>query len=350
MDDLTHRFAALLRAELAPNTGLHAKQLAARLGHSRQWIVKILAGEIAIKLRDAVAIAEELPDGAAFLAKLLPAAPAAGLSWHWATRDGAVRRASLGLCAAVRGHLDIPERWPGDLISYAMRNLGWASIEIAGRLVTVEYDDRGFSVAAARAAARWLDDNAGAIDHVRRRVRLVSRTVERMDDDPRAAASTMIRAAELISAGRRAPWRIERLSLDAVPEFKALIRAWHEEPTAIVSAVAALGRLPDCSILRVKEGEVETVEIGSRVAFENKAELVGRNVLDRADITYGEVVHAHMIEAATENAPTVHRLDGVIFGQPWSYLRAALPARAKGIVLSAPIHLPCEDFVAGGLP
>lgn len=359
MMDLRTRVAGALRSRLAPNTGVHTKQLAHGIGRSTEAIRQWLNAETAIKAEDLAAVARFFGDPR-FLGEvygdLLPgasrrqqptiAAPSRDL-FLWFTSKGVTHDAPAGHADFARRALNLSIHVAGDIELYVRRNLGWISLEWRrdGR-ASVRYDDRGIDVNAARAASAWLVQRINSIESVRRVVTIGDQSADLGESEPQHASEAIMRAAEIARTPQRVSWRVDRLPLDAVAAFQPYLEAYAEAPGQIIESVARMGTLALCSLLRVRGNDVETISIGSHVPVPHGAEFIGRNVLARADSAYGEVLHQHMIEATT-GGPTAYWLRGSIYARPVSYNRLAMYAGDEsGLVVSVPILRPSEEALA----
>lgn len=342
---LRPRVASALRTRLAPNTGVHRKQLADGIGRSQETIRQWLDEQSSIKAEDLYETAKFLKDPT-LISEIYGDLSGPSPRILWFTHDGTELPAHAGLAEAARRHLKLPIHTPGDTAAYVMRNLGWVGIEKqADKTITLSYDDRGIVLASAKAACDWLLSRAAEVEGVTRSVRVSGRLLERQERDAEVAALTLMRAAEIASTPRRLPWRVERLHPESVPEIAPIAKAHREAPQRVVEAVARLGLMPSCSLLRVSGTDVENLEVGSSVDIPGKTEFVGRHVLDRADMAYGELVRDHMLQACEE--PTVHWLRGSIFGTPVSYIRGAFYSGPEsGVVVSSPVLRPSEEALS----
>lgn len=352
MADVRERIADALRRRLYPNSGVHLKQLAHAVGRSGEAVRQWAAGEASIKAEDLYEVARFLDDPALIaevfgelgLSVEADGVPQRGQRCVWFTHKG-THEAPAGHADFARRFLGLPLTVSGDASVYAMRNCGWAAVELRqDRRAVLAYDDRGILPGPAAGARDWLLARAPIIEAVRRRVLVGQRWIEAGEKDAELSAAAVWRAAEIARSPHRVPWRVERLALDAVPEFMPLLRAYNEAPARIVEAAAAMGELPKCSLLRVSGGAVESLSIGSAVDLP-RGELVGGNILARADSAYAAVLHQHMTDAT--DGPSIHWLRGSILGTPRSYIRAAFYAGPEtGLVLTRSIVRPSSEALA----
>lgn len=353
MNEPRDRIASALRRRLYPNSAVHLKQLADAVGRSGEAVRQWAAGEASIKASDLYEVARFLNDPtliAEIFGEVGLADDAAALARHgrrcvWFTHRGA-HDAPAGHAEFARRFLALPATVSGDAATYALRNCGWAAVEMhQDRRAVLAYDDRGIIPSVAGLARDWLLARAPIIACVHRRVLVGHRWIEAGQRDAEVSAAAVWRAAEIARSPHRVPWRVERLALDAVPEFVPLMRAYGEAPARFVEAAAAMGELPKCSLLRVSDGgTVESLSIGSAVDLPRR-ELVGGNILARPDSAYAAVLHHQMLDAT--DGPSVHWLRGSILGAPRSYIRAAFYAGPEtGLIVTRSIVRPSEEALA----
>lgn len=64
---------------------------------------------------------------------------------------------------------------------------------------------------------------------------------------------------------------------------------------------------------------------GSGVTNPDRVDMTGRTTMDYADREFATMVTAHLSEVVKNRTPTCYRIGGDLNGQPYEYIRIALP-------------------------
>jgi hypothetical protein len=214
-------------------------------------------------------------------------------------------------------------------LAYVMRNLGWIAITLrADRMVTLAYSDLAVDPAAARCTRDWLVAQRDGIASVRRHVEIDGQWIEAAHPNLASASA----ALEVLPAMRpRRPdfkWSIERLPLEAIRSkpvgtMLAASRLTKREPGRLSRIASQLGLLDTSAVFRVEGDSVTTLWTGPRLGVDGPS-VMGRNVRERADLRYAEMVRLHTLGAVEEPDGTYHHNIVSIDGRGYDYVRLAL--------------------------
>jgi hypothetical protein len=320
MDTMRSRLSAALRARLAPNTGIHVKQLAGAIGRSGEAVRQWLAGEAAIKAEDLAAVAEFFGEPS-FLMEVFGdlAVSATRETRLWFTDRGICHEASGGHGDLVRRHLSLPGHIAGDVAIYAMRNLGWVELTAAAASARLRYHAKGIKPGAAAAARSWLLERNQRIASVSRAAFVGIEWVEASGLAVAAVAGELALAA----AAPRSR-KVERRTLDGLPpRLGAVYRAWRGSQANVLDVAAGVGLGARVNIFTADDGgNVHCRWIGPEVRALPR-ECVGANVLGWSDPIYGAELRCSILEAR-EEAATFTELQIPMFGETVRFDRLAL--------------------------
>jgi hypothetical protein len=315
---LPHRLDAALASRLYPIGQIGAKQLCWKIGISDDTLRRYRHGETRIPadvIMGMVGFFRDLGDNA-FAAEVLGI-----VSQWWVTAKGEIVSTSdLDICARThQGLLGVA----GDAMAAARRNLGWVSVILTDGVAAVEYHERGISPVAVESLRKLLKSAVA----VRRIIDCGDRTVSVGPELTGDAVRALEFAVSFAVLPQPHPWAVERLPMDGVAHATAQQLAALAASTGdLIADADKAGILPECSILRADGDDVISLQIGGSIPWSPsfKAQLSNRNVMSRADIRYGEMIRAHVLQAKGEG-PTYHRLKGSVNGQLVSYRRPIFP-------------------------
>ncbi len=351
------RFADAIRRRLAPNTGLHAKQLAGAIGVSDDTLVRWSRGQTRITAEALGALAEFFrkrgdqrflteiygdlvptsgPDLTQLRAIILDATQRLALAdampsdlCYWVTDDGAMHQAPAGHREFVRRFLGFPAHLDDDCSIYAMRTLGWISVAVKANKTNavIRYARDGVDPLAAARLCEFLHSEAKrGLETTQRFVDIERHWVATSVTDPGTAADALAQAARIASSGAR--WDVTRHPLETVsrPVFAELLRAYsNAEP--LWAAASRLGITASCSALRVEDGNVTSLMVGHGLGLKPE-QRVGRNVMEWANTGYAKVVRDRSM--AAREMPVYHHNDIPIDGMRCRYETLAFPDGEPG--------------------
>ena len=268
------------------------------------------------------------------------AGEAVGDRWFWSTNVGDIEHAPAGHAEFARRNLGLSKQNPTDQAAYVMRNLGWVAITLgADRSVTLAYNDLAVDSVAATRAYEWLLSEQSAITSVQRRVEVDERWIEATHPN---VASALAALEILPSMGRRRrefKWRTERLSLDHIKSKRigsllGATRLTGRQPGRLPHVAARLGLLDFSGLFRVEGDNVTTLWVGSRLGVDGPT-VMGKNLRERADLRYAEMVRLHVLGAVEEPEGTYYHNVVSMDGRGYEYVRLALadPADRNGVQL-----------------
>ena len=261
------------------------------------------------------------------MAKL--AGEAMGDRWFWATNVGDVEHAPAGHAEYARRSLGLSKLNPADQAAYVMRNLGWIAITLrADRTVVLAYNDLAVDSIAATRAYEWLLSEQGAITSVQRRVEVDGRWIEATHPSVASAIAALEVLPSMGPRRRDFKWRTERLPLDDIKSKRigsllAAIRLTRRQPGRLPQIAARLGLLDSSALLRVEGDNVTALWVGSRLGVDGPT-VMGKNLRERADLRYAEMVRLHALGAVEEPDGTYYHNVVSIDGRGYEYLRLAL--------------------------
>jgi len=272
------------------------------------------------------------------LAKL--AGEAVGDRWFWATDVGDIEHAPAGHAEYARRSLGLSKYNPADQAVYVMRNLGWIAITLgADRSVTLAYNDLAVDGAAATRAYEWLLAEQHAGTSVRRRVEVDERWIEATHPNVASALAALEILPHMGPRRRDFKWRTERLSLDHIKSKRigsllGASRGAQARPGRLPQVAARLGLLDFSGLFRVEGDNVTTLWAGSHLGIYGAGPTVmGKNLRERADLRYAEMVRLHVLGAVEEPDGTYFHNVVSIDGRGYEYVRLALadPADRNGV-------------------
>src|SRR5262249_20430827 len=79
------------------------------------------------------------------------------------------------------------------------------------------------------------------------------------------------------------------------------------------------GLLPTSSILTVRGSSVTNDFLGQAIVGLDRADIVGKNVMNRRDPSYGAFVHKEIVAALHE--PSLSEIEGTVYRRPLHYER-----------------------------
>jgi hypothetical protein len=272
------------------------------------------------------------------LAKL--AGEAVGDRWFWATDVGDIEHAPAGHAEYARRSLGLSKHNPADQAAYVMRNLGWVAITLgADRSVTLAYNDLAVDGVAATRAYEWLLAEQHAITSVRRRVEVDGQWIEATHPNVASALAALEILPHMGPRRRDFKWRTERLSLDHIKSKRigsllGASRGAKRRPGRLPQIAARLGLLDNSALLRVEGDNVTSLWVGSRLGVDGPT-VMGKNLRERADLRYAEMVRLHVLGAVEEPEGTYFHNVVSIDGRGYEYVRLALadPADRNGVQL-----------------
>lgn len=212
---------------------------------------------------------------------------------------------------AARLALNLPVET--DAIRYACVNLGWIRVGPLG----LDFADYGASPEALLEAARHV--MTMAVYQVRINGAALGRHAAHEALLAQAARERKADAAKAFQ------WTIERKPLDAIAD-QALARFAAEAKD--VDNVFDFAMRPEfrdrCAVFRVEGTSVQSIWAGKNLAVDRR-EVIGKDVRDRKDRRYGQMVHHHVLEAIGESEPVFRDLDIALDGLRARYRRVAVP-------------------------
>jgi transcriptional regulator with XRE-family HTH domain len=351
------RFADAIRRRLAPNTGLHLKQLAGAINVSDDTLVRWSRGQTRITAEALGNLAEffRKRGDKSFLAEIygdlvppigpdltqlraiiqeasrqLSAAEAMPSDvCYWVTDDGAMHHAPAGHREFARRILRFPAHLDSDYSIYAMRTLGWIALTMRSNETSavIRYArDSIDPLAAARLCEYLLSQSKRGLESAHRFVDIDRHWVAAARTDAVTAADALAQAARIATSG--AKWDVTRHSLEAArrPIFEELLKSYNNaEP--LWAAALRLGISASCSVLRVEEGNVTSLMVGPGLGLRPE-KRVGRNVMEWANTGYAKVVRDRSIAARQQ--PVYQHNDVPIDGMRCRYETLALPDGEAG--------------------
>lgn len=227
---------------------------------------------------------------------------------------------------AARLALNLPVET--DAIRYACVNLGWIRVGPLG----LDFADYGASPEALLEAARHV--MTMAVYQVRINGAALGRHAAHEALLAQAARERKADAAKAFQ------WTIERKPLDAIADH-ALARFAAEARDA--DSVFDFAMRPEfrdrCAVFRVEGTSVQSIWAGQNLAVDRR-EVIGKDVRDRKDRRYGQMVHHHVLEALGESEPVFRDLDIALDGSRARYRRVAVPeSRASTRSPSEPVFV-----------
>lgn len=376
--DFQSCFQDALRRRLYPHTSLHLKEIAGAIGRSENTVNRWWRGETRVLGEDLYSIARFLlrRGDRSFLAEvfgdLLPdVAPGAGSDdavldaareillrvaennaygrdvHYWFTAEGA-------MVVAPRGHADHVQRVvrlpasAGDLSAYAMRVLGWIALtEHPNGEVMLRHDSRRVARAPAEACCEWLCERVERIRLVRRVIHFERQWIEAIHQSASLAAAAIEKVAFIVRIQRK-PWRVSRLSFDAVthPRLSALLRHYTAAPEDLVHNAAEMGAFTTSSLFGVSGDDVVSRHVATGLGFDPRA-IEGLNVLARPDTEYALALQSRILRAKREEGAAFYELEGIIDDRYARYLNLVLPEPGRdGRVLTSSVVLDVETLAA----
>jgi hypothetical protein len=262
---------------------------------------------------------------------------AVGDRWFWATDVGDIEHAPAGHAEFARRNLGLSKQNPTDQAAYVMRNLGWIAITLrANRTVVLAYNDLAVDNVAATRAYEWLLSEQSAITSVQRRVEVDNRWIEATHPSVASAIAALEILPSMGPRRRDFKWRTERLSLDDIKSKRigsllGASRLARRQPGRLPQIAARLGLLDNSALLRVEGDNVTSLWVGSRLGLDGPT-VMGKNLRERADLRYAEMVRLHVLGATEEPDGTYHHNVVSIDGRGYEYVRLALadPADRNG--------------------
>jgi len=257
------------------------------------------------------------------------AGEATGDRWFWATDVGDIEHAPAGHAEFARRSLGLSKQNPTDQAAYVMRNLGWIAITLgADRTVVLAYDDLAVDSVAATRAYEWLLSEQSGITSVQRRVAVDDRWIEASHPSVASALAALEILSSMGPRRREFKWRTERLPLDVIKSKRigALLgatRLMRRQPGRLPQLAARLGLLDTSALLRVEGDNVTTLWVGSRLGVDGPT-VMGKNLRERADLRYAEMVRSHALGAVEEPDGTYYHNVVSIDGRGYEYMRLAL--------------------------
>lgn len=367
------RFGTALRRRLYPRTALHLKQIAGALGRSETTIARWWQGESGIGGHDLMRLAQFFAQRGdnEFLTEIFDRlVGGSGTSReterrvldlvrsalsnfdrgaekaYWCSSDGTLVAATEGLAEHIMRSQGLPEA-AGDPIAYAVAMLGWIGIAVRSEgAATIYHHGTRVRAAAAHRVCEWLEQEAGTVGAVRRRVRVNNRWIDAHHDSAAAAAAALAKAASILRVPRRA-WSVRPLPLDSITDERLalLLRVYHEAPDNLIHAAAVSGAFTTSSVFHV-DGEDVILHHAATGFGWVPHKIEGYNVLSRADTEYGLMVHDRVLRA-WRDGPAYHELIGTIEDHNVHYLSLALPQRGPdGRVLTSSVLLQDDPIVA----
>jgi transcriptional regulator with XRE-family HTH domain len=241
----------------------------------------------------------------------VPASAAAQEANFWIDDRGRRVMAYPDHAHAARLALNLPVET--DAIRYACVNLGWIRVGPLG----FDFADYGASPEALHEAARHVMTMAVY------QVRINGVALGRHE----AHAALLAQAARerKADAAKAFQWTIERKPLDAIAD-QALARFAAEARN--VENLFDFAMRPEfrdrCAVFRVEGTSVQSIWAGQNLAVVRR-EVIGKDVRDRKDRRYGQMVHHHVLEAIGESEPVFRDLDIALDGLRARYRRVAVP-------------------------
>ncbi|MCA3261271.1 MAG: hypothetical protein ING44_04970 [Telmatospirillum sp.] len=212
---------------------------------------------------------------------------------------------------AARLALNLPVET--DAIRYACVNLGWIRVGPLG----LDFADYGASPEALLEASRHIMTMAVY------QVRINGTALGR--HEAHAALLAQADRERKADAAKAFQWTIERKPLDAIADL-ALARFAAEARNA--DNVFDFAMHPEfrdrCAVFRVEGTSVQSMWAGRTLAVDRR-EVIGKDVRDRKDRRYGQMVHHHVLEAIGESEPVFRDLDIALDGARARYRRVAVP-------------------------
>ncbi|MGO8868052.1 MAG: hypothetical protein ACLQME_16290 [Alphaproteobacteria bacterium] len=271
------------------------------------------------------------------------AGEAVGDRWYWATDVGDIEHAPAGHAEFARRKLGLSKQNPADQPSYVMRNLGWIAITLgADRSVTLAYNDLAVDGVAATRAYEWLLAEQHTITSVRRRVEVDERWIEATHPNVASALAALEILPSMGPRRRDFKWRTERLSLDHIKSKRigsllGATRLAGRQPGRLPQVAARLGLLDFSGLFRVEGDNVTSLWVGTHHGLFRSygPTVMGKNLRERADLRYAEMVRLHVLGAVEEPEGTYYHNVVSIDGRGLEYLRLALadPADRDGAQL-----------------
>ncbi len=265
------------------------------------------------------------------------AGEAAGDRWFWSTDVGDIESAPAGHAEYARRSLGLSKHHPSDQAAYVMRNLGWIAITLcADRAAILAYNDLAVDRVAAIRARDWLLGLGEAVLSVRRRVEIDGQWIEAAHPSVASAAAALDGVPIAGPRRRDFKWRSERLPLDAIKSKRlaallAASRLSRRQPGRLVQIASRLEILETSALLRVEGENVISLWVGPRLGVNGPA-VMGKNVRERADLRYAEMVRQHALGAIEEPDGTYHHNVVSVDGRGFDYIRLAIadPADRSG--------------------
>jgi len=272
------------------------------------------------------------------MAKL--AGEAVGDRWFWATDVGDMEHAPAGHAEFARRKLGLSKQNPTDQAAYVMRNLGWIAVTLrADRTVVLAYNDLAVDSVAATRAYEWLLSEQSGITSVQRRVEVDDRWIEATHPTVASAIAALEVVPRMGPRRRDFKWRTERLPLDDIKSKRigsllGAIRLTRRQPGRLPQVAARLGLLDFSGLFRVEGDNVTTLWTGSRLGCHGPT-VMGKNLRERADLRYAEMVRLHVLGAVEEPEGTYYHNVVSMDGRGYEYVRLALadPADRNGVQL-----------------
>lgn len=213
-----------------------------------------------------------------------------------------------------------------DLKSYAQRNLGYVLASRSLNTVSLHYAEHGVDSKALYHAGVWLADQN--IPCVLIEIEKDGQWVRK--SYPVSEAMEVLEASARLSDEREGmidlSWSIERKSLDNVIDLQFVrflkARGSAQNSAQLLKLIAQLDLLPNCALFRECQENIVSIHAGHMLGVK-ASEVVGRNLMDRPDRAYAELVRSHLLEAAHSPEPTYHDLTLPIDGRWFAYERIA---------------------------
>jgi hypothetical protein len=311
MVDIRSRVSNALRRRLAPNTGVHVKQLAGSIDRSGETVRLWLAGAADIKAVDLAAIAESLRDPSIIdeiFGTTAQLRPLGERSW-WFLDDG-TSHDSAASDGGLPPHHSRLSAYQGDVSFplYMMRDCGAMELKVRDALVHLRYHAKGIARAAAEATRNWLIAHAHRISDISRSVFIDTEWIKAANLPVASVAHELT-----ITTSLSLPWRKERKVLDLLPpRLGKVLHAWRNAPGDVLNAAGSVGLGNRASMYTADEaGNVVCGWLGP--ALNMPRDCVGRNVLGWSDPAFG-VEMRHTILEAREESATYTELKIPVFG------------------------------------
>lgn len=327
LTDRRKRTAQFLRRQWPQHA---CKQIQGLLDVSEATANRILAGDVSADSMHVL----ETHFGSELLKFSVPgvwAGAPAGPMAFWITEKG-VQAAPAGADSYIKGLLG---NLPGNIEfdAYAMRNWGWLLALVTESAIIVRCCEGAVDEVAVRHAQSWLlTQESQVIDieceraslWIRQRHETAKLAVQALD---RYAA--LAEAKEIVLQRLERQWSVERKALADVidPDLRQVIQRIGEtngEADQLLKAVAST--MSTTAVFSVDGDNVVSLFAGPGLGIDAPA-VMGKNVLSRPDRQYGQLVHAHVLQATRERAGTFHDLSIAIDGNPAKYQRYAFASK-----------------------